>query len=219
MRVTLWLLNDRLYLVIDSRSSCIRNTFDVPSPKVFLVTNDLSLTSYLIHKIHKNILCGIEVQPINYAWDKLIFKSKRNRKWFFFCWPATILSIWWDSNRLSMSNFSCRGPRWNRWGPCLYIFWTSQLLEVGRAGSKTGGVHGAKILFRFCLLHCSRIVLWPLPLARTWMFLCFCLFIPFVATTTFSHVDILPEIFDVVTLVARLQKRGKVCLLFLCCAH
>ncbi len=91
----------------------------------------------------------------------------------YFYWPATILSIWWDSNRLSMSNFSGRGPGWNRQGPYLYIFWTSQLLEVGRAGSKTGGVHGAKILSRFFLLHCSRIVLRSLPLVRTWMFVCF----------------------------------------------
>jgi hypothetical protein len=38
--------------------------------------------------------------------------------------------------------------------------------EVGRAGYKTG-VHGAKILSRFFLLHCLRIILRPLPLART----------------------------------------------------
>jgi hypothetical protein len=104
--VMLWLLNDRLCLVIDSRSSRLLEI-------LLMFRHQWPLTSYLIHKIHKkNILCGIEFQPINYAWDKVLFKSKRNRKWFFF-WltGATILSIWWDSNLLSMANFSCRRSR------------------------------------------------------------------------------------------------------------
>jgi hypothetical protein len=59
------------------------------------------------------------------------------------------------------------------------------------------------------LLHCSRMVLQPLPLVRTWMFLCFCLFIPFVATTFFPCWCFARNL-DIVTLVARLQQGGKV---------
>ncbi len=148
-------------------------TFDVPSPKVFLVTNEWPLTSYLIHKIHENILCGIKFQPINYAWDKSIFKSKRNRKWFFFidrpqyC-PFDGIQI--DSQCpifhvevaggigkvLVCTSFGqANSWRWEGRGPRLVVFM------------------GPRSCPDFFLLHCSRIVLRPLPLVRTWMFVCF----------------------------------------------
>jgi len=215
MRVTLWLLNNRLCLVIDSRSSFIGTTFEVPSPKVFLVTNEWPLTSYLIHK---NILCGIEFQPINYAWDKSIFKSKRNRKWFFFI------------DRPQYCPFD--GIQINSQCPIFHVevpggigkvlvctsFGQANSWRWEGAGSKTGGVHGAKILSRFFLLHCSRMVLRPLALVRTWMFVCFV-----------CSLCLLPPPFPMLmscqkswhcNSCGKATTRGKVCLLFLCgCAH